>query len=183
MRDPHKAVVYVTLRLRTTPLSIHTGALQSWKKSTINEQLHCISCSWVQFIQPRDWHITFSWVCLTIAAFQSKWSIFHSSGYSRGLQADFIILILLTKKKNKKKKMLWKYLSMQSPKSTGIYIGMNYRGKKDCISLHQSVLHWPFQPQSGISLLIAGFSLHALKSRIPTDLNPFCLSPKMDYTS
>lgn len=104
MRDPHKAVVYVTLRLRTTPLSIHTGALQSWKKSTINEQLHCISCSWVQFIQPRDWHITFSWVCLTIAAFQSKWSIFHSSGYSRGLQADFIILILLTKKKILKKR-------------------------------------------------------------------------------
>lgn len=183
MRDPHKAVVYVMLRLHT-----NTSQYSHWCFTVLEEKLYkwatLLYIMQLGTVHPNRGSAHYSFPRLPNFFCFLTWVI-HPSFlwvYQKFTDRLYHTDHTHTKKKPTIVKGSENVLSSKAQKQLEFIQGGITRGKGG-ISPHQSVLHQPFQPQSGISVVIVGFSLRTSKSRIPIALNPFCLSTKMDYTS
>lgn len=185
-RDPNKAVVYVMLRLHTD-----TTRYSQWYFTVSAEKLYkwaTVLCSMQQgTVHPDRGSAHYS--------FQRLLDLVDLSFILAGIWKFYRQFYLTDPHTNTKiiLKNIYKKITVKSPEKVllckvqkkkmhwNIY-REELQGKRDRVSPHQSVLRWPFQPQSGISVVIAGFFSHTSMSRLPTALHPFCLSTKTVHT-
>lgn len=181
MRNPHKAVVCVMLRLHR-----NTSRYSQWCFTVLEEKLYkwatLLYIMQLGTVHPNRGSAHYSFPRLPNLFSFLTWVIHPSFIW---VYQKFTDRFYHTDPNHTKKSMVKgsENVLLRKAHEQLEFIQGRITGEKDCISPHQSVLHWPFQPQSGISVVIAGFSFHTSKSRIPIALNPFCFSAKMDYTS
>lgn len=126
MRDSHKAMVYVRLRLQT-----NASRYSHWCFTVLEEKLY----KWTTLlyivqlgtVHPNRGSAQYSFLRLSNFFWFLTWVI-HPSFIEFYQHLHFILLTSHTQKKSGKG--LRKCPSMQSPEATGICTGKNYRGKR-----------------------------------------------------
>lgn len=184
MRDLHKVVVYVMLRLHT-----NTSQCSHWCFTVLEEKLYkwatLLYIMQLGAVHPNRGLAHYGFLRLPNVFCFLTWVIHPSSIWVYQRFTDRLYQTDPTHTHKKKKHMVKgseNSLLCRAQKQLEFIQG-RIRGKKDLVSPHESVLHWPFQPHSGISLFVVGSSLHTSKLRIPIYLNPLCGNAKTDYPS